>query len=362
MKIVFLGRYNTSEKLNGPEKFAKRLFQEISSRNSDSIFIQHFFKGSERTFIKRILGKEGIVLEQRIYKYGILRLFMFLVKEQPDIIHIVTHERFIIPVFIYRVFLKSRIIITHHSIVKSELDNSMKRIKKYSRFKDLLFERLSYKCAHTHVFVSEMLYSKSEKYYSFNKKDVIIIPNGVDEIFHNNNRLSGHKEKLKILFYNGFGNIFPRGLNSIINALNKVNPKKLFELIVLGDLDAAASPEFNLTSVNQLDSDELAKLMCETDISLKSNEFDSFSMMTLEAMAAGMIAIVSTNVGAKEYIRNGKNGFIYDKDNQYELVKLINEILCGSYDLDSISQNATYIKNTLNWNIVGNKYLELYMR
>ncbi len=362
MKVIFLGRYNKSEKLNGPEKFAKRLFKGISALNPNSLFIEHYFKGNGGSILKRIFGKEKISVNPRIQRNGFFRLFLFLVKNQPDIIHIVTHERFIIPVFFYRIFLRSRIIITHHSIVKEELNNSIKMIKKYSRFKDLLFERLSYKCADMHVFVSETLYLKSKEYYSFDQKDVIIIPNGVDEIFRYEDRTFDNKAILKILFYNGFGNIFPRGLEYIINALNEVYPKNLFELIVLGNADATVAPKFNLTSMKQLGSDELAMLMRETDIFLKSNEFDSFSMMALEAMTAGMIVIVSTNVGVKEYIRNGINGFVYDKNNQEELTKLINEILCLSYDLNSISQQATQIQNTLSWKNVCNMYSELYKR
>ena len=44
MKIVYLGNYVQDENLSGPEKVAKRLFQEAYSNNYDCTFLEYFFK------------------------------------------------------------------------------------------------------------------------------------------------------------------------------------------------------------------------------------------------------------------------------------------------------------------------------
>ncbi|HEY3251488.1 MAG TPA: hypothetical protein VGK25_10265, partial [Ignavibacteria bacterium] len=76
-KIVYIGRYNESEILSGPEKTAKRIF-DISLQDYDSVFIQYFFDGTKHGAFKKLFGcekklfNEGIV----IYTSGLLRLFL----------------------------------------------------------------------------------------------------------------------------------------------------------------------------------------------------------------------------------------------------------------------------------------------
>ena len=43
MKIVYLGRYNESEILTGPEKVAKRIFHNIIEMIPYSVFNEYYF-------------------------------------------------------------------------------------------------------------------------------------------------------------------------------------------------------------------------------------------------------------------------------------------------------------------------------
>ena len=47
-----------------------------------------------------------------------------------------------------------------------------------------------------------------------------------------------------------------------------------------------------------------------SDIFIMLSRFDTFGMVVLEAMAAGLPVIVSPNVGAKDLVEEGINGFI----------------------------------------------------
>ncbi|MBK6915083.1 MAG: hypothetical protein IPH11_15985 [Ignavibacteriales bacterium] len=51
MKILFLGRYEQSEILNGPEKVAKRIFTGLQDK-TESVFIEYFFDGSKYSIWK----------------------------------------------------------------------------------------------------------------------------------------------------------------------------------------------------------------------------------------------------------------------------------------------------------------------
>ena len=56
--------------------------------------------------------------------------------------------------------------------------------------------------------------------------------------------------------------------------------------------------------------DGLERYYRAADIFIMLSKFDTFGMVVLEAMASGLPAIVSPNVGAKDLVVEGVNGFI----------------------------------------------------
>lgn len=361
MKIVLIGRYNKNEKLNGPEKFAKRLFSELTSKNINVDFISYFFKESKGSYIKRLISKKELDVPETVLILGIIRIFFFLIKEQPEIIHIVTSDRFIIPIFFYKPFLKGKIFVTHHSILREELNKSGYQVRKAQWLKDFLLEKLFFEYADKHIFVSKLLLEKSIGYYLFDPKKCCVIPNGIDKIFVNKKKAIDIRKKLKILFYNGFNSSIERGLTEVISVLNKLAKYISIELIVIGEKSIEIkSVLFEISFKEQLTTTELSFIMKENDFLIKSTKFDSFPFMVVEAMAAGMVVIISSNVGAKDYINHGVNGLMYDKNSSDGLYNRLMEILNNRYNLNSISEEATKIYDILNWESVSKKYLEMY--
>ena len=57
--------------------------------------------------------------------------------------------------------------------------------------------------------------------------------------------------------------------------------------------------------------DGLERYYRAADIFILLSKFDTFGMVVLEAMAAGLPVIVSPNVGAKDLVEEGSNGFIF---------------------------------------------------
>ena len=57
MKVIFIGTYNESEILSGPEKVCKRVFEEYS-KIDDTIFIQYFQDGRKYSYFKKLFGYE----------------------------------------------------------------------------------------------------------------------------------------------------------------------------------------------------------------------------------------------------------------------------------------------------------------
>jgi UDP-glucose:(heptosyl)LPS alpha-1,3-glucosyltransferase len=49
-----------------------------------------------------------------------------------------------------------------------------------------------------------------------------------------------------------------------------------------------------------------------SDVLLLLSKFDTFGMVVLEAMAAGLPVIISPSVGARDVVRQGWNGYVVD--------------------------------------------------
>jgi glycosyltransferase involved in cell wall biosynthesis len=63
-----------------------------------------------------------------------------------------------------------------------------------------------------------------------------------------------------------------------------------------------------------LDRPELAASYRRADVLVLPSRHDSFGRVVVEAMATGLPALVSENVGAKEVITEGKNGWVVPAD------------------------------------------------
>jgi UDP-glucose:(heptosyl)LPS alpha-1,3-glucosyltransferase len=111
-----------------------------------------------------------------------------------------------------------------------------------------------------------------------------------------------------------------KGLETIIEALAKARmarPEANIRLLVVGRgnegkyrkmaqaLGIADAVTFAGTQVEGLE-----RYYRAADVFVMLSAFDTFGMVVLEAMAAGLPVIVSPNVGAKDLVEEGVNGFV----------------------------------------------------
>ncbi|MBN2571298.1 MAG: glycosyltransferase, partial [Ignavibacteriales bacterium] len=197
------------------------------------------------------------------------------------------------------------------------------------------------------------------KFYKINKKKIIFIPNGVDKTFYCESKKNFKNKKLNIVFYNGFDNEIDRGLNNILQALNELTNIE-FTLFIIGNNldDFGKIYNYEIRNFKPMNEIKLIEFLRDKHIFLKSTTYDSFPIMVLECMAAGLIVIISNKVGITSYIKNGKNGFVYS--NLSEVKKIIENIYNRNINLSLISDNAKAICIELNWESIGEQYLNLY--
>ncbi len=358
MKVVLLGRLHEGEISFGPQKVAQQLYSHLLKHNIKVEFIEYFFKiYKNSTWVKRFLGYETSA--DNVKRLGIIRLFIYLLRTQPDIIHIITLERFILSVFLYKFLLRSKIIVTFHSILKYEIPRRTNKPTNFEKLKDYLLEYFTIKFSDCLIFLSKPHRSLAKEFYKFSDEKTSIIPNGVELLEMRKPKEFDFSCGMNIVFYNGRDEI-DRGFEQLLLTLEKVNvPVNLY---VLGGKKHIAERKtfLKIHYVEMISHDKLLEFLAKMHIVIKSNVIDSFSIFVGECMSLGLIPVLSDKIGISEYIVNGVNGFVYNSEKIEEVKTILENISNGRFDIQSISHNAQNIVDELNWNKIAQKYLEVY--
>jgi UDP-glucose:(heptosyl)LPS alpha-1,3-glucosyltransferase len=160
-----------------------------------------------------------------------------------------------------------------------------------------------------------------------------------------------------------------KGLDDILFSLAKLKAQnRKFKLIVAGkgNIKKYAKMAQNyqiisdVTFTGPVNKDKIIKLYLASDLYIMLSKFDTFGNVVLEAMAAGLPVIISSTVGAKDLVQEGKNGFIISNtsDSDYIAAKitlLLDKNICGQ-----LAQAAykTAAQNT--WDDVTKRYAIIY--
>jgi len=109
-----------------------------------------------------------------------------------------------------------------------------------------------------------------------------------------------------------------------------------------------------------VNKEKLIKMYLAGDFYIMLSKFDTFGMVVLEAMAAGLPVIISGNVGAKDLVQEGKNGFVINdiKDSDYIAAKIA--LLCDENMRRPLAKKAYQTATHNTWNQVAAKYQNIY--
>jgi len=160
-----------------------------------------------------------------------------------------------------------------------------------------------------------------------------------------------------------------KGLDEIMSALAKLKAQqKKFKLVVVGKGNInkyrkmANENRFasDVIFTGPLSKEKLIQIYLAGDLFIMLSKFDTFGMVVLEAMAAGLPVIISSRVGAKDIVKENENGFIVHKtadadDVAAKMAFLLDEKICEKF---SVSAQETAKQNS--WAAVANKYAAIY--
>lgn len=160
-----------------------------------------------------------------------------------------------------------------------------------------------------------------------------------------------------------------KGLDDILVSLAKLKAQnQKFKLVVAGkgnikkykQMAEEARIGSDVIFTGPVDKEKLIRMYLAGDIYIMLSKFDTFGMVVLEAMAAGLPVIISNNVGAKDLIQEGKNGFVIGNTTDCDYVAAKISLLCDENIRKPLARAAYQTATQNTWDQVTAKYKEIY--
>jgi glycosyltransferase involved in cell wall biosynthesis len=327
MKVMFFGNYESGETLSAPTIVAKSIFKKFSKLNHSAIYICYFQDGSKYSRFQKLFGKE--LVEENVYRCGILRLFGQVLKFKPDIIHLSTLEMFYVIMFPIKLMSKAKFIYTVHGLASYECKQYTK-ITWYLRIKTYFNEWMVLHQADYIFTLSERNSRFISLYFNINKKRIFLFKNGIvsyPEIIKN------YSEQIKSVKIISVGNINreEKGYSFLLESLSLLNfPIELtiISFVTEGQEIFNNLPKnINLKIKGPLDNKGLRQEMVNNDIYIASSRYETFSICLLESMNAGLLFISTDRVGLTDYFPSELSPYIISYGNKAQLAKKIIEII-----------------------------------
>ena len=214
-------------------------------------------------------------------------------------------------------------------------------------------------------------YVESKSYESIrftNNISIQTIQNGIDTTVFKNLEQRNWNTK-RILFFNS-DNPY-KGAEIFENIIPQLNEQIVanFELIVVGKklsktVLASFPTDFKITHLPPIyDRQKMNELYNSVDILVFPSRAENFSLLVLEAMAAGVFIIGSTAGGIKEQLAN-QRGVLFENENPKDLLYKLNLVL--NMPLEEMREKgkiaSLFVKE--NWSVekMREKYLKLYYK
>ena len=145
-----------------------------------------------------------------------------------------------------------------------------------------------------------------------------------------------------------------KGIDFFIEAIESIKTK--FVISIIGNNDSKKIDGINF--VSKMDTVEFAKYLLNQDIFISSSPFDTFPISVIEAMASGLIPIVTQETGVSSFITNKVNGFIVKYGDSNVLKNLLIYLKDEPEMIKKLSTNAAKIFDELSWDKVFDIYLK----
>jgi glycosyltransferase involved in cell wall biosynthesis len=145
-----------------------------------------------------------------------------------------------------------------------------------------------------------------------------------------------------------------KGADVLLRACQRLRQEGLpFELTLVGsnapqpDLVEQFKPFGRI--LGQIPHEKLADVYRSNNCLVLPSRFDSFGLVVAEAMACGLAAIVSNDVGARDLIQNGRNGWVISTNDSDALFRIMAECARNPEKLHAMGRAARKAAEEIGW-------------
>lgn len=107
---------------------------------------------------------------------------------------------------------------------------------------------------------------------------------------------------------------------------------------------------------------DMASIYQAGDLLVLLSGFDTFGMVVAEAMAAALPVIVSRQVGARDLVREGENGFVVERLDREQVDAALWGCLGNQTRYRSMQANARKTAQALSWDAVAGRVAAIYQQ
>ena len=347
MKLAFL--VNDINSNGGVERvvitLANKLSKEykykvkiISLRQSDNKCIYNINKNVEITFLNyKEKGKNSFQL--CFNEFNFIRK---KIKNEDIDVLISTTTFHNVYLAILKPFLKYKVIATHHEEYSSDTE-------KWNRLKKIFYKNLD-----EVVLLTQSDFNIYKKY----NKNCYVIPNAIP--FKSKYMYDVNSKKIITVSRLSI----EKSIDYSIRAFSKLaNKYPEWSMEIVGD---GTDKERLLSLINELSLNDRIKItgFCSNVIekyktaafTVLTSQKEGFGCVLIESNAVGVPVISFDNIGPKEIIKNGFNGFLVEKNNEEQLKEIMDKMI---YDNDMrlrLSQNSYRNSNIYSISSICNKW------
>ena len=206
------------------------------------------------------------------------------------------------------------------------------------------------------------------------KEKIVQVPMGVDQnlLIERRNSFES-KEDIVILSTRSLESVYD--LKTLIEAvpliIQKTDKKTKFWITGLGSQDQELKKlasklrvERNVEFKGYVNREDLEELFQKADLYISTSLSDSTSVSLLEAMASGLLPVVTDIPGNREWLQNGKNGFLFPPGNYQALADKVIWVINNFKETEKLrAENQKIIREKALWEknvaFVEQRFLEL---
>lgn len=156
-----------------------------------------------------------------------------------------------------------------------------------------------------------------------------------------------------------------KGIDILVNALEKCNVKGQFALTIVGDSvidDLKIASHGWISLMGWKNRDTVSKLMQESDIVVVPSRWEGFGLVALEAMKNSKMVIASNAGALPEIVINNGTGFIFQANSSTDLERALHEVEnCSFKQIKQMGENGRLrYKEHFNYQKMAAKVMDLY--